>query len=168
MSIISWLQLTSEVILEPPKIKSVTVSIVSPSICHEVMWSEGMSSFFECWVLSQSFHFPLSPSSRGSLLPLHFLPLRWCHKHILEKAMGTHSSTLTWKIPWMEELGRLWVRHDWMTSLSLFTFMHWWRMAIHSSVLAWKMPGMREPGGLLSMELHKVRHNWSDLAAAAA
>ena len=35
--LISWLQSTSAVILEPPKIKSVTVSIVSPSICHEVM-----------------------------------------------------------------------------------------------------------------------------------
>ena len=35
--LISWLQLPSAVILEPKKIKSVTVSIVSPSICHEVM-----------------------------------------------------------------------------------------------------------------------------------
>ena len=40
------------------------------------------SSFFECWVLSQLFHSPLSPSSRGSLVPLHFLPLGWCHLHI--------------------------------------------------------------------------------------
>ena len=35
--LISWLQSSSAVILEPPKIKSLTVSIVSPSICHEVM-----------------------------------------------------------------------------------------------------------------------------------
>ena len=50
-----------------------------------------------------------------------------------EKAMATHSSTLAWKIPWMEEPGglqsmrslRVW--HDWTTSLSLFTFMHWRR-----------------------------------------
>ena len=35
--LISWLQLPSAVILEPKKIKSLTVSIVSPSICHEVM-----------------------------------------------------------------------------------------------------------------------------------
>ena len=35
--LISWLQSPSEVILEPKKIKSLTVSIVSPSICHEVM-----------------------------------------------------------------------------------------------------------------------------------
>ena len=51
----------------------------------------------------------------------------------LEKAMATHSSTLAWKIPWMEEPGRLQsmgsqrVGHDWATSLSLFTFIHWRR-----------------------------------------
>ena len=49
----------------------------------------------------------------------------------LEKAMAPHSSTLAWKIPWMEEPSRLQsrgslrVRHDWASSLSLFTFMHW-------------------------------------------
>ena len=48
-----------------------------------------------------------------------------------EKAMVPHSSTLAWKIPWMEEpgslrsMGSLRVRHNWATSLSLFTFMHW-------------------------------------------
>ena len=51
----------------------------------------------------------------------------------LEKAMAPHSSTLAWKIPWMEEPGRLQslgslrVRHNWATWLSLFTFMHWRR-----------------------------------------
>ena len=40
-------------------------------------------------------------------------------------------------------------------------------MATHSSVLAWRLPGKGEPGGLLSMGLHRVRHDWSDLAAAA-
>ena len=49
----------------------------------------------------------------------------------LEKAMAPHSSTLSWKIPWVEEpgglqsMGSLRVRHDWATSLSLFT--HWRR-----------------------------------------
>ena len=52
---------------------------------------------------------------------------------ILEKAMAPHSSTLAWRIPWTEEPGRLQsmgslrVRHDWATSLSLVTFMHWRR-----------------------------------------
>ena len=50
-----------------------------------------------------------------------------------EKAMAPHSSTLAWKIPWMEDpgglqsMGLLRVGHDWATSLSLFTFMHWRR-----------------------------------------
>ena len=41
-------------------------------------------------------------------------------------------------------------------------------MATHSSVLAWRIPGMGEPGWLLSMGSHRVGHDWSDLAAAAA
>ena len=41
-------------------------------------------------------------------------------------------------------------------------------MATHSSVLARRIPGMGEPDGLLSLGSHRVRHNWSDLAAAAA
>jgi len=52
---------------------------------------------------------------------------------LLEKAMAPDSSTLPWKIPWTEEpgglqsMGLLRVGHDWVTSLSLFTFMHWRR-----------------------------------------
>ena len=60
------------VILEPKKIKSDTVSTVSPSICHELVGPDAMM-FFECWVLSQLFHPLLSPSSRGALVPLRFL-----------------------------------------------------------------------------------------------
>ena len=41
-------------------------------------------------------------------------------------------------------------------------------MATHSSVLAWRIPGTEEPVGLPSVGSHRVRHNWSDLAAAAA
>ena len=41
-------------------------------------------------------------------------------------------------------------------------------MATHSSVLAWRIPGTGEPGGLPSMGLHRVRQNWSDLAAGTA
>ena len=44
--LISWLQSPSAVVLEPPKIKSVTVSIVSPSICHEVMEPDAMIFIF--------------------------------------------------------------------------------------------------------------------------
>ena len=72
--LISWLQSPSAVILEPQKIKSDTVSTVSPSISHEVMGSDAM--IFVFWMLSfkQLFHPPLSLSSRSFLVPLHFLP----------------------------------------------------------------------------------------------
>ena len=66
-------------------------------------------------------------------------------------------------------MGLLRVGQDWVTSLSLFTF-HFHalekEMATHSSFLAWRIPGMGEPCGLPSMGSHRVRHDWSDLAAA--
>ena len=76
------------------------------------------------------------------------------------------------KIPWMEEPGRLQsmgslrVGYHWATSLSLFTFKHWRRK--------WQPPPVFLPGesqgrrGLGSMASHRVGHDWSDLAAAAA
>ena len=70
--LISWLQSLFTVILETKKTKSVTVSIVSSFICREVI-GPGAMIFFLCWVLSQLFHSPLSPLSRGSLIPLRFL-----------------------------------------------------------------------------------------------
>ena len=59
------------------------------------------------------------------------------------------------------------------TRLSDFTFTFCFHalekeMATHSSVLAWRIPGTGEPGGLPLMGLHRVGHDWSDLAAAAA
>ena len=59
------------------------------------------------------------------------------------------------------------------TRLSKFTFTFHFHalekeMAPHSSVLTWRIPGMGEPGGLRSLGSHRVRHDWSDLAAAAA
>ena len=89
-----------------------------------------------------------------------------------EKAMATHSSTLAWKIPWMEEPGR----HQSMGSLSRtrlsdFTFTFHFHalekeMAIHSSVLAWRIPGTADPGRLPSMGSHRVGHDGCDLAVA--
>ena len=72
--LISWLQSPSAVILEPPKIKSATVSTVCPSISHEVMGLDAMIFVFWMLSLSQLFHSPLSLSSKGFLVPLHFLP----------------------------------------------------------------------------------------------
>ena len=83
----------------------------------------------------------------------------------LEKAMAPHSSTLAWKIPWMEEpsrlqsMGLLKVGHD-----SDFTFTFHFHalekeMATHSSVLAWRIPGTAGPRGLPSMGSHGVAHD---------
>ena len=74
----------------------------------------------------------------------------------MEKAMAPHSSTLTWKIPWMEEPGRLQsmgsqrVGHNCMTSLSLFTFMYWKRKWQPTPVL---LPGKS--------------HGWRSLVASS-
>ena len=59
------------------------------------------------------------------------------------------------------------------TQLSDFTFTFHFHalekeLATRSSILAWRIPGMAEPGGLPFMGLHRVGHDWSDLAAAAA
>ena len=71
--------------------------------------------------------------------------------------MATHSSTLAWKIPWTEEPGRLQsmvslrVGHDWATSLSLFTFMHWRRKWQPTPVF---LPGESQgPGSLVGFRL---------------
>ena len=77
--------------------------------------------------------------------------------------MATHSSTLAWKIPWTEELGRL----QSMGSLEVgrnFTFTFHFHalekeMATHSSVLAWRIPETGKSGGLLSMGSHRVGHD---------
>ena len=88
----------------------------------------------------------------------------------MEKAMAPNSSTLAWKIPWMEKPGRLQsmrslrVGHDWAISLWLFTFMHWRRKWQPTPVF---LPGGSQ-GGLPSMGSHRLGHDWSDLAAAGA
>ena len=84
--------------------------------------------------------------------------------------MAPHSSTLAWKIPWMEEPGGLQSMGSRGVGNVTFTF-HFpaleKEMATHSSVLAWRIPGTGEPGGLPSMGSHRVGHDWSDLAAVA-
>ena len=88
--------------------------------------------------------------------------------------MAPHSSTLAWKIPWTEEPCRLQSMGSLSrTRLSDLTFPFHFHalekeMATHSSILAWRIPGTGEPGGLLSQGSHRVGHDWSDLAAAAA
>ena len=81
------------------------------------------------------------------------------YNKVSEKAMAPHSSTLAWKIPWTEEPGRLQfmgslrIRHDWATSLSLFTFIHWRRK--------WQPTPVFLPGESQGMGLHsQTRLKW--------
>ena len=83
---------------------------------------------------------------------------------LVEKALAPHSSTLAWKIPRTEKpgvlqsMGSLRVRHNWVTSLSLFTFMHWRRKWQPIPVF---LPG--EPQGWRSlMGCHLRGHTESD------
>ena len=83
-----------------------------------------------------------------------------------EKAMAPHSSTVAWKIPWMEEPGGATVHgvtKSW-TRLSDFSFTFHCHalekeMTTHASVLAWRISGTGEPGGLPSMGSHRVGHD---------
>ena len=87
-----------------------------------------------------------------SSLSKHLILIWVCVSFYSEKAMAPHSSTLAWKIPWTEEPGRLQsmgslrVGHDWATSLSLFTFMHWRRKWQPTPVL---LPGESQGQGSL-------------------
>ena len=106
----------------------------------------------------------------------------WSNSHIhiwlLEKPWRRRWHPTPVLLPWKSMDGEAW----WAavhavaksrTRLSDFTFTFHFHalekeMAAHSSVLAWSIPGTVEPGGLLSMGLHRIGHDWSDLAAAAA
>ena len=70
-------------------IKSVPVSIVSPSFAMKWWNQKPWSSFSECWALSQLIHSPLSLSSRGFLVPLHFLP--YANKGLSSQGYGFSS-----------------------------------------------------------------------------
>ena len=132
--LISWLQSPSTVILEPKKVKSVTVSIVSSSIYHEVMGPDAMIFVFLMLSFKPAFYSPLSPSSRGSVVPLCFLPQGWCHLHIwylLYILGGSNSKESTCSE------GDLGLTPGWEYPLAE-------GMATHSSILAWRIPMDRE------------------------
>ena len=86
-----------------------------------------------------------------------------------DSSQSLESSTLAWKMPWTEEPGRLQstkslrIRHDWATSIWLFTFMHWRRKWQPIPVFL-----SRESQGWGSHPAPRVGYDWSDLTAAAA
>ena len=99
-------------------------------------WTSEEFPAIKCIIFSASYHalaFPvvLVVKTPPALQETWVQSLGW--EDPLGKGMATHCSILAWGIPWTEEPGRLQsmgllrVRHDWATSLSLFTFMHWSR-----------------------------------------
>ena len=131
--LISWLQLPSAVILEPKKIKSATVSTFPPSICHEMIEVDAL--ILVLWMLSfkPAFHSPHSPSSRGSLVPLHFLPLWWCHLCI----WGCwYLSWKSWFQLWFIGISHdvLWIKISRVTiySLDIPLFQFWTSLLFHA------------------------------------
>ena len=88
--LMSCLQSPSTVILEPKKVKSVTVATFPPSICHEVMGLDAV--IFVFWMLSfkPAFSLPSFSSSRGSLVPLHVLSVEWYHIICVQKMVATY------------------------------------------------------------------------------
>ena len=93
-------------------------------------------------------------SMLGSLATNHRVP------------MAPDSSRLAWKILWTEEpggppsMGSLWVRHNWVTSLSLFTFMHWRRKWQPPLVF---LPGEPRDGGAWWAAVYGVAQSWPRL-----
>ena len=106
---------------------------------------------------------------------------RWCNKYLWSARLYAGEGNGNWLQysclgnpmdggAWWAAVHRVMMSR---TQLSDFTFtFHFHALekerATHSSVLAWRIPGRGEPGGLPSMGSHRVGHNWSDLAAAAA
>ena len=117
----------------PPRSIAVTLIFLSQRQTHTLPWKivSLKSSIIRliCWTQHQA---PLSMGILQSGI-LVWVALPSSKELIRSAKMAPHSSTLAWKIPWMEEPGRLQsmasprVGHDWATSLSLFTFIHWRR-----------------------------------------
>ena len=151
------------------------------ALANPSTWMLFSTSLLHDWLPHLFLVFAQKTPSRGNFsCPLH-LKLQYSLPHLpfyailyinLEKAMAPHSSTLAWKIPWMEEpgglqsMGSIRVGHDWMTSLSLFTCIHWRRKWQPTPVfLPGEFQGRGSLVGCRLMGSHRVGHNWSDLAA---
>ena len=148
--------------LDTPALSPASLSLMALDPCCvpcPVKWP-WLSQVTLQWLITWGSHLEQGLRSQAASIQSLRLPLPAC--------------ALAWKIPWMEEpgglqsMGSLGVRHDWVTSLSLFTFMHWRRKWQPTPVfLPWESLGR---GSLVGCRLwgRRVGHDWSDLAAAAA
>ena len=120
---------------------------IYPSLSFALVYTLRNTSYLCALLLVSTLHiFPVILLSEKMV---SYLSLFLLHS---EKAMAPHFSTLAWKLPWTEEPGRLQsmgslrVGHDWVTSLSLFTFMHWKRKWQPTTVF---LPGESQGRGSL-------------------
>ena len=126
-----WLMICSLVFLSMPGWK---LSRAPPEWPCSSVWAEDPMFHHSstCWHPDHLLTAVRTGQQPSLTLALLFF-LRICIHLFREEATATHSSTLAWKIPWMEEpgglqsMGSLGVGHNWTISLSLFTFMHWRR-----------------------------------------
>ena len=132
--------------------------------------------FSLCYFTSSIGHLLISFFSlkSGNNHIMHIIGFLWRIKKCVA-CMAPHSSTLAWKIPWTEEPWYAAAHgvagsQTWLSDFILTFHFHALEkeMATHFSILSWRIPGTGKPGGLPSMGSHRVRHDWSDLAAAAA
>ena len=128
----------------PTKVSNTSITIATHF--HSIQW----------WLLIWWFCIPHQNfKTLGCAAPRLISALGLSSNSNTEKAMVPHSSALAWKIPWMEEpgglqsIGSLRVGHDWVTFLSLFTFMYWRRKWQPSPVF---LPGESQGRGSLVMD----------------
>ena len=116
--------------LQPPNPKSFSSFLAAPKGQFGLHCSNVLCDLLRWMIYDISSVLMWAPKGRG--LCFIFWCIQGAYPSASEKAMAPHSSTLAWRIPWMEEPGGLQSMrslkgHDWATSLSLFTFMHWRR-----------------------------------------
>ena len=132
-------------------LSSMAHNLVETYTNRHCCWSWGWGKHSNHWILYFSGR-NKEYCMKATVLSQTHIHIAAAAKLLLKKAMAPHSSTLAWKIPWTEEpgglqsMGSLRVGHNWATSLSLFTFLHWRRKWQPISVF---LPGESQGRGSL-------------------
>ena len=155
-----WRKGTNHFAIKPQIPRSVVTPLIAPTgeNCSLVFGRTSMTTFL--FIREGTRHFCnwghclwFSLIQESWNVPIAGRALSWLLWETSEKTMAPHSSTLAWRIPWTEELGRLQSMGSLsQTRLNNFTFTFHFdalekEMATHSSALAWRIPGTEKPGG---------------------
>ena len=172
----SWASLVAQLVRNLPAIFETWVRSLSwkdhLELCTPVFWP-GMENSMNCighwvaksWTWLSDFHSLI-------YIPTYIYIYIW---YIYGEGNGTPLQYSCLENPmdegaWKAAVHEVAKSRTWLNNFTLTFHFHALEkeMATHSSVLAWRIPGTGEPGGLPSLGSHRVRHDWSDLAAAAA